>query len=118
MFNIILFQERELREHFRKLGFYRELPTPELLREAQQVYHTLDWPHQYDDDGDPLPSPPSSSTDEILNPSEVKELDEHALQVLFLTLQIFHLHVFSYCIIHTLARGSLAKDFRIPIISL
>lgn len=72
--------ERELREHFRKLGFYREVPTPELLREAQQVYHTLDWPHQYDDDGDPLPSPPSSSRDEILNPSEAQELDEHALQ--------------------------------------
>ncbi|XP_065933495.1 uncharacterized protein [Magallana gigas] len=76
----IFLLERELREHFRKLGFYREVPTPELLREAQQVYHTLDWPHQYDDDGDPLPSPPSSSRDEILNPSEAQELDEHALQ--------------------------------------
>ncbi|XP_062602116.1 uncharacterized protein LOC134263747 [Saccostrea cucullata] len=72
--------ERELTEHFRKLGFYREVPTPDLLREAQQVYHTLDWPQQFDDDGDPLPGPPSSSRDEILNPDEVKELDEHALQ--------------------------------------
>lgn len=79
--NMILLQERELREHFRKLGFYREVPTPELLREAQQVYHTLDWPQQFDDDGDPLPCPPSSSRDEILNPSEIKELDDHALQV-------------------------------------
>jgi hypothetical protein len=77
----MVFQDRELREHFRKLGFYREAPTPELLREAQQVYHTLDWPQQFDDDGDPLPDAPSSTTDEILNPDEVRELDDHAVQV-------------------------------------
>ena len=79
--NVFALKERELREHFRKLGFYREFPTPELLREAQSVYYSLDWPPQLDDDGDPTPAPPRNSRDDVLDYDELQELDTHALEV-------------------------------------
>ncbi|KAK3099611.1 hypothetical protein FSP39_007024 [Pinctada imbricata] len=73
-------KERELREHFRKLGFYREFPTNELLREAQSVYHSLEWPPQLDDDGDPSPGPPRNSKDDVIDHDEIQEIDAHALE--------------------------------------
>ncbi|XP_060078850.1 uncharacterized protein LOC132558320 [Ylistrum balloti] len=70
----------ELKEHLRKLGFYREPPTPELLREAQEVYHKLKWQPPEDEYGSSLPCPPSTSKDALLDEDVLDELDTHALE--------------------------------------
>ncbi|XP_071125148.1 uncharacterized protein [Mytilus edulis] len=73
----------DLNEHFRKLGFHREVPTPELLREAQDVYRRLDWERPVDDDGNVLPSPPMTSKEDVLDEEAFAVLDEHAIKTPF-----------------------------------
>ncbi|XP_063415448.1 uncharacterized protein LOC134697235 isoform X2 [Mytilus trossulus] len=73
----------DLTEHFRKLGFHREVPTPELLREAQDVYRRLDWERPVDDDGNVLPSPPMTSKEDVLDEEAFAVLDEHAIKTPF-----------------------------------
>ncbi|KAJ8321230.1 hypothetical protein KUTeg_001218 [Tegillarca granosa] len=72
----------DLKDRLRKLGFYRDPPTPELLREAKHVYETLDWPRLLDPEGNPLPCPPKTSKYEVLDDDDrLEELDEYAIQV-------------------------------------
>ncbi|XP_052077218.1 uncharacterized protein LOC127715238 isoform X2 [Mytilus californianus] len=73
----------DLTEHFRKLGFHREVPTPELLKEAQDVYRRLDWERPVDDDGNVLPSPPMTSKEDVLDEEACAVLDEHAIKTPF-----------------------------------
>ncbi|XP_069128826.1 uncharacterized protein [Argopecten irradians] len=73
-------RQDELKEHLRKLGFYREPPTPELLSEAQEVYHKLKWPPPEDEYGNSLPCPPSMLKQGLLDEDVLDELDTHALE--------------------------------------
>ncbi|XP_021360266.1 uncharacterized protein LOC110454848 isoform X2 [Mizuhopecten yessoensis] len=75
-----MLQQDELKEHLRKLGFYREPPTPELLREAQEVYHKLKWQPPEDEYGSPLPCPPIISKEALMDEDILDELDTHALE--------------------------------------
>ena len=74
-------QRDDLNNHFHKLGYYREVPTPELLREAQGVFRKLDWDRPIDDDGNVVPSPPMTSKDDVKDEEAFSVLDEHAVKV-------------------------------------